>query len=121
MCGGLGRLPKKSPAAMAGSSIDRSAQCSGRIVTPPSWRSWTTQPARLATPIANAARIIASLAVLTIMSCLPSSPVAMFMAPAMFMAFFDEAGRQAARHADCETEEQGNSEFSHERLQALLL
>jgi hypothetical protein len=51
---------------------------------------------------------------------LRSSPVAMFMAPAM--PFFDDARRKASRHAERdETEEQGNSEFSHERLQALLL
>jgi hypothetical protein len=44
----------------------------------------------------------------------------MFMAPAM--PFFDNAGRKASRHAEYdETEEQGNSEFSHERLQVLLL
>jgi hypothetical protein len=44
----------------------------------------------------------------------------MFMAPAM--PFFDDASRKASRHAKCgETKEQGNSEFSHERLQALLL
>jgi hypothetical protein len=45
----------------------------------------------------------------------------MLMAPAMFMSYFDEAGRKASRHADCETEKQGNSEFSHGCLQAMLL
>jgi hypothetical protein len=46
----------------------------------------------------------------------------MLMAPAILVPCFDDAGGKASCHAKCnQTEEQGNSEFSHERLQAMLV
>jgi hypothetical protein len=46
----------------------------------------------------------------------------MLMAPAMFVPCFNDAGRKASCHAKCnESEEEGNPEFSHERLQAMLV